>query len=44
MSRRRFILVSMATIAVIDMSFLAWMIFQPVPYAFAAGHLVHLTF
>jgi len=43
MSRRRFVLVSIATVAVIGVSLLAWMVFQPGPYAFAAGHPVDLA-
>jgi mono/diheme cytochrome c family protein len=43
MSRRRFILVSIATVAVIGVSFFAWMVFQPGPYAFAAGYPVDLA-
>jgi hypothetical protein len=43
MSRRRFSLVSFATVAIIGVSFLAWMVFQPGPYAFAAGHPVDLA-
>ena len=43
MSRRRFILVSIATVVVIGVSFLAWMVFQPGPYAFAAGYPVDLA-
>jgi hypothetical protein len=43
MSRRRFILVSIGTEAVIGVSFLAWMVFQPGPYGFAAGYLVELA-
>ena len=43
MSRRRFFLVSFATVAIIGVSFLAWMVFQPGPYAFAAGHPVDLA-
>jgi mono/diheme cytochrome c family protein len=42
MSRHRFILLSIATVAVIGVSFLAWMVFQPGPYAFAAGYPVDL--
>jgi hypothetical protein len=43
MSRRRFILVSIATEAVIGVCILAWMVFQPGPYAFAAGYPVDLA-
>jgi mono/diheme cytochrome c family protein len=43
MSRRRFILLSIAAVAVISVSFLAWMVFQPGPYAFAAGYPVGLA-
>jgi len=43
MSRRRFFLVSIAVVADIGVSFLAWMVFQPGPYAFAAGHPVDLA-
>jgi mono/diheme cytochrome c family protein len=43
MSRRRFILLSIAAVAVIGVSFLAWMVFQPGPYAFAAGYPVGLA-
>ena len=43
MSWRRIILVSTAAVAVVAVSFLAWMVFQPGPYAFAAGHPVELA-